>query len=135
VMDGPSLLSELESSAELSRIPVVVMTASGPDPRSSGLRYPVLRKPFDIDELLTLVTECSPRFWDDEEPTEETPLLSERAFAPQTPREDATPRVLCGTCERLASTRCAGCGEPFCRSCIDAGLDGRCAKCWRQAHL
>lgn len=128
VMDGPSLLGELESSGQYAGIPVVVMTASSPDSRSSSLRYPVLRKPFDLDDLIRIVTECAPRFWDEEEPTDETSLISER---PQTRRkiEESTAKVRCATCELLASSRCVGCGEPFCRRCLDAGPTGRCPKC------
>jgi CheY-like chemotaxis protein len=132
VMDGPTLLLELESSAELASIPVVIMTASGPDPRTSGLRYPVLRKPFHLDDLMQIVTERSPRLWDEEDSTDETSLPA----VPVAARiiDDATPTVHCFACDRVASTRCVGCGEAFCRRCIDAGPDGRCAKCWRQAH-
>ena len=133
VMDGPSFLRELEASAELATIPVVVMTASGPDPSSSGLRYPVLRKPFDLEELMRLVTERSPRLWDDEAGTDETSSVNGIALQRES-RDDATPRVHCATCDSYASTRCVGCGGAFCRRCIDAGPDGRCASCWKKAH-
>ena len=130
VMDGLTFLGELETSADLSSIPVVVMTASGPDSRSSGLRYPVLRKPFDLEALLRIVTECSPRLWDEEDATDETqvpPIGRAR-------RDDATPRVGCIMCESVASARCVGCGEAYCRRCLDAGPDGRCPICRRQAR-
>jgi CheY-like chemotaxis protein len=133
VMDGPSLLVELEASAEHSGIPVVVMTASGPDSRSSGLRYPVLRKPFNLDDLMRIVTECAPRLWDDEEPTEETSVPFERVVSVRG-FEDATPRVLCIACDLPASTRCVGCGEGFCRACLDGGATGRCPRCRSAAH-
>jgi CheY-like chemotaxis protein len=133
VMDGSAFLSALEASAELSCIPVVIMTASGPDPWTSGLRYPVLRKPFDLDELLGIVTVCSPRLWDEEHGTEETSLPSSDRGGKLSSGDD-TPRVRCIACDRIASTRCVACGESFCRRCIDAGPDGRCAKCWRAAH-
>jgi CheY-like chemotaxis protein len=132
VMDGTTLLRELEASAELSAIPVVVMTASGPDPRSSGLRYPLLRKPFHLEEMMRLVTEYSPRLWDDEVGTDETAALN-GAATPRA-RDDATPRVICTSCDRYASTRCVRCGRAFCRACIDAGPDGQCAACWKEAH-
>jgi CheY-like chemotaxis protein len=128
VMDGPSLLVELESSAEHAGIPVVVMTASGPDSRTSALRYPVLRKPFNLDDLMRIVTECAPRFWDDEEPTEETSMPFDRIRAMRA-FEDATPRILCIGCDVPASTRCVGCGEAFCRRCFDGGATARCPKC------
>ena len=134
VMDGSALLAELEASVELSNIPVVVMTASGPDPGTSGLRYPLLRKPFGVEALLRLVTVCSPRLWDEEEPTDEASQVNDRPAVPKDPGDDATPRVHCIACDRRATTRCVGCGEAFCRGCIDAGPDGRCAKCWREAH-
>jgi CheY-like chemotaxis protein len=133
VMDGPTLLLELESSADLAGIPVVIMTASGPDPRTTGLRYPVLRKPFHLDELVRIVTERSPRLWDEEDSTDETSLPAVPVAA-KVVADDATPKVHCFACNRIASTRCVGCGEAFCRRCIDAGPDGRCPKCWKQAH-
>ena len=132
VMDGPTFLRELEASAELSSIPVVVMTASGPDPGSSALRYPLLRKPFDLEEMMRLVTECSPRLWDDEAGTDET--TGHNGSPSNRVRDDATPRVHCVSCDSYASTRCVGCGGAFCRRCIDAGPDGRCATCWKKAH-
>jgi CheY-like chemotaxis protein len=132
VMDGPAFLGELEASADLSTIPVVLMTASGPDPRTSGLRYPLLRKPFGIDDLIRMVADRSPRLWDEEEaPTDEVSVVSD---APRAVRDDATPRVRCSVCERRATVRCVTCGEAFCRSCIDAAPDGSCARCWRAAH-
>jgi CheY-like chemotaxis protein len=132
VMDGPALLAALETSADLSTIPVVVVTASGPDPRTSGLRYPVLRKPFHLDELMRIVTELSPRLWDEEAGTDETSIPDGVRRAPRF--DESTPRIVCSTCPRIASARCVSCGEAFCRRCLDAGPDGRCAKCWRAAH-
>ncbi|MGO8993843.1 MAG: response regulator [Polyangiaceae bacterium] len=134
VMDGPALLAELEASAELSCIPVVVMTASGPDARTSGLRYPVLRKPFALDELMRIVTECCPRLWDEEDSTDETSVAHGRPVVAGARGDDATPRMRCVACKAVASTRCVACGEAFCRRCIDAGPDGRCETCWRNAH-
>jgi CheY-like chemotaxis protein len=133
VMDGPTLISALEASAELSAIPVVIMTASGPDPRTAGLRYPVLRKPFNLDELIRIVTERSPRLWDDEDGTDETSIVN--GVIPDVARlDDATPKVHCTTCESVANTRCVACGEAFCRRCIDASPDGRCRACWKGPH-
>jgi CheY-like chemotaxis protein len=132
VMDGMTLLRNLESSAEHSAIPVIVMTASGPDAQTSGLRYPVLRKPFDLDELMRLVSERSPRLWDEEDGTDKTSVPEGSGAHGCT--GDSTPRVLCVGCDQIASTRCVGCGEAFCRRCIDAGPDGRCPTCWKEAH-
>jgi CheY-like chemotaxis protein len=134
VMDGAAFLKEIEASAELSTIPVVVMTASGPDPRTSGLRYPLLRKPFGIDELVRIVTERSPRLWDEEEPTDEVSTVTDTGSLRRIAVSDATPRTYCSMCDRRATMRCVGCGEAFCRGCIDAGPDGRCARCWREKH-
>ena len=130
VMDGTTLLSELEASGQYAGIPVVVMTASGPDPCTSALPYPVLRKPFDVDDLVALVTEYSPRLWDDEEATDEVPIISE---APSS-RGEVTLRIVCSVCAVPATARCVGCGEAFCRNCLDAGPDGRCSTCWRAQH-
>ncbi len=137
VMDGPSLLGELEASAEHAGIPVVVMTASSPDSRTSGLRYPLLRKPFKLDDLMRLVTDCAPRLWDEEEPTEETSIVSERPVPPlkasaaraDGKADDSTAKVRCVNCNLHASVRCVGCGEGFCRRCLDAGPSGRCPAC------
>jgi CheY-like chemotaxis protein len=67
-VDGYAVLRALESG-DAPHVPVVVMTAVGPNERSSGLPYPVLRKPFTIDELLSVITQYAPRLWDEEEPT------------------------------------------------------------------
>jgi CheY-like chemotaxis protein len=128
VMDGSSLIGELEASSAHGGIPVVVMTASGPDARTSALRYPVLRKPFSLDALVRIVSECAPRLWDEEEPTDETRLPpSERASA------ESTAKVRCAKCDLPASARCVRCGEGFCRKCLDAGPSGLCIRC-RQAN-
>jgi hypothetical protein len=66
-----------------------------------------------------------PRLWDPDEPPT---------------REDAEPvtepllhtlRDTCAICSGLASTRCRACHRSFCRACLDAGPDGRCAACFR----
>jgi CheY-like chemotaxis protein len=130
-MDGPSFLRELESSLELPRVPVILMSASSASHLTSSLEYPLLRKPFGIDELMTLVTTYCPRLWDDEEPTtEETSIIRDRESL-----IDATPRQQCCRCERnRASTRCVACGEALCKACLDAGPDGRCARCCAPAR-
>jgi CheY-like chemotaxis protein len=126
VMDGPSLIEELEASSTHGGIPVVVMTASGPDTRTSGLRYPVLRKPFSLDALVRIVSECAPRLWDEEAPTDETRRPSDRAAA------ESTAKVRCAKCDLPASARCVRCGEGFCRNCLDAGPSGLCSSCRRE---
>jgi CheY-like chemotaxis protein len=123
VMDGSRLIDELEASSDHAGIPVVVMTASGPDSKTSALRYPVLRKPFTLDALMRIVTECAPRLWDEEEPTDETRLASERAGP------DSTAKVRCAKCDLPAAARCVRCGEGFCRKCLDAGPSGLCLAC------
>ncbi len=76
IVDGRTLLEEIESSTELASLPVVVMTAADCDALTSALRYPLLRKPFDIDALLQAISAYVPRIWDDDElPTEEHPVL------------------------------------------------------------
>jgi CheY-like chemotaxis protein len=69
VMDGRTLLLELEAHPELAALRVVVLTASAVDEASSTLRVPLLRKPVEVGALLRIVEQYSPRFWDDEEPT------------------------------------------------------------------
>src|SRR6202012_1669404 len=100
----PSLLVELEGSAEHAAIPVVVMTASSPDRQSSGLRYPLLRKPFNIEDPMRVVPECAPRLWDEEEePTEEMPFFSEKPSSTRTKTEESTAKVRCVACDHVAS--------------------------------
>jgi CheY-like chemotaxis protein len=130
VMDGTALLDAIESSADLSAIPIILMTASRPDAPTSGLQYPLLRKPFGVEALMSLVMERAPRLWDDDEATDEISIIEDRPSAVG----DATSRMRCTVCDARASTRCTGCGEAFCRPCIDAGPDGRCPKCWRDRH-
>ena len=68
-VDGYGVLRELESPlSTLPDVAVVVMTAAGPSERTSGLPYPILRKPFTIEELFEVITHYAPRLWDDEEP-------------------------------------------------------------------
>jgi CheY-like chemotaxis protein len=69
-VDGYAVLRELEHGEKPHpEVAVVVMTASGPNEKSSGLPYPVLRKPFTIEELLSVITHYAPRLWDEDEPT------------------------------------------------------------------
>jgi CheY-like chemotaxis protein len=123
-MDGTMFLRELEASSELPEVPIIVMTASNPGPPTSSIAYPLLRKPFGIDELLRLVTTYCPRVFDQEEPT-----TGEDAILPF----DETPRDRCATCTKRASTRCPTCGEPFCKRCFAAGKEGGCAVCARRS--
>jgi CheY-like chemotaxis protein len=127
VVDGRSVLEEIKAAANLADLSVVVMTAADRTPETSAMPYPMLRKPFDLETLLHTVATYAPRLWDDEElPTDEDlPSLRE---------VDGTPRVACIRCGGSASIRCPGCGEAFCRRCLDAGPDGRCEKCWRRKH-
>jgi CheY-like chemotaxis protein len=69
-VDGYAVLREIESpKSSIPDVAVVVMTAAGPSEQTSGLPYPVLRKPFTIDELFGVITHYAPRLWDDDEPT------------------------------------------------------------------
>ena len=126
VMDGQTLLAEIGARPELADLPIVVSTASAANEDSSTLRVPLLRKPFEIDALLRIVGQYSPRFWDDDEPPTEQTLL------PPEPSND-TVRQWCAMCGAVAQARCTRCGQPFCRGCLDAGPDGACARCWRLA--
>jgi CheY-like chemotaxis protein len=60
VMSGAEILQRLRADPDLREIPVVLMTAAAPVP---GEREPpadaVLRKPFDLDELLAVVARHS----------------------------------------------------------------------------
>jgi CheY-like chemotaxis protein len=123
VMNGSAMLEALEAHADLSQIPVVIMTAAEARPETSSLRYPLLRKPFGIDALMHVVTSQSPRLWDDGEvPTEERAVVDDPA---------QTARARCVSCDAAAGTRCVACGEAYCRTCLDAAPDGVCAACWR----
>ena len=55
VMDGMTLLAELERRKELVGIQVVVMTAASASVETSTLPYPLLRKPFALAALLEIV--------------------------------------------------------------------------------
>jgi len=54
IMTGWQVLEEIRLRPELGSIPVIVLTAVSQDMPTGGVSA-VLRKPFDIDELLTLV--------------------------------------------------------------------------------
>jgi CheY-like chemotaxis protein len=55
LMDGMTLLVELERRKELVDIQVVVMTATSASVETSTLPYPLLRKPFALEALLEIV--------------------------------------------------------------------------------
>ncbi|HEY2513444.1 MAG TPA: response regulator [Polyangiaceae bacterium] len=120
VMNGETLLRTLESKSEFRELPVVIFTAASPTAETSGLRYPLLRKPFSVQSLLELVTTYLPRFWDDDETTtnKEIPALLRD-----------TPRAACAGCSGRASIRCAQCGVAFCSRCFGPGHGGRCVQC------
>jgi CheY-like chemotaxis protein len=51
VMDGPSLIAALRANDKLATLPVVVMSAA-----SDGVPgYPMLRKPFKLEDLVGIV--------------------------------------------------------------------------------
>jgi CheY-like chemotaxis protein len=130
-MDGETLLGHLERNGP-EHLPIVVMTAAGPSPSTSGLQYPLLRKPFGLEALLKVVTTYCPRLWDEDEPTtDETSIIRSRPA----PLVEETPFDRCSRCEKRAASRCPGCGEPFCKNCLDAGPDGRCARCFRALQM
>jgi CheY-like chemotaxis protein len=128
-MDGRELLVELEARPDLAAVPIVLMTASSATPETSALRYPLLRKPFGLELFMQVITTYCPRLWDDDEPPTQEDLLP-LADGPSS----STSRDHCCVCGGAARTRCPGCGEAFCRACLDAGPDGHCARCWRAAH-
>ena len=130
-MDGPTYLDVIASSAELSAIPVVVMTAAAVSEDTSTLPFPLLRKPFDYDALLHVIAGYCPRLWDDEAPTSERGALR----SDSAPLGSDTCAHPCVACERQGSTRCAGCGQAFCKGCLDSGPDGLCVACWRAARV
>ncbi len=76
VMNGHTLLGEIEARPDLAALPIVVLTASSVDEASSTLNVPLLRKPIGIEALLTIVEHYAPRFWDDEEPLTEEVSIS-----------------------------------------------------------
>ncbi len=124
VMTGSELLRALESSPGLASIPVVLMTAAEARQETSALRYPLLRKPFGIDALLSIVSSCSPRLWDDgERSTDVRDVIEDPAD---------TVRASCVGCSGAASSRCAGCGDAYCAPCLGTLPDGPCAACWRK---
>ena len=128
-IDGRAVIETLESSPDLPGVPIVLLTAASPNEGTAALPYPLLRKPISTDDFLRVVASQCPRLWDEiEPPTDEDSVRGLAGFSD-------TARDRCSTCrERRASTRCRGCGEAFCKVCLDAGPDGRCAVCWRRAH-
>jgi CheY-like chemotaxis protein len=53
-MDGWQVIDHLRQRDELPHVPIAVITAVGRDLRNAA-EYPALRKPIEIDELLSLV--------------------------------------------------------------------------------
>lgn len=51
VMDGPTLIERLRATCATRRLPVLMLSAHPP----AGIGVPVMRKPFDANELATLV--------------------------------------------------------------------------------
>jgi CheY-like chemotaxis protein len=131
-MDGRTLLLVLDAHVEWCHLPIVLMTASGPSAETSGLRYPLLRKPFSVDELLRVITTYSPRLWDEDEPPTDQDSVVLRERGPVFTAAD-TSRDRCQICTTRASGRCPACGEAFCRRCLDTGASGRCARCVARA--
>lgn len=127
VMDGRTLLKEIEAHPEFLGVPIVVMTASAVDEASSTVKVPMLRKPVDVDALLRIVEQYSPRFWDEDEPgTEETLIVCESEA------DRATAKHFCAGCGQVAQTRCSGCGTALCQTCFARGSGGVCADCCRE---
>ena len=56
-MDGLELYSHLRETEELKQIPTLFISASLPPEKIKKLSLHVLRKPFDLDELLHLVNQ------------------------------------------------------------------------------
>jgi len=129
-MDGRAVIDTIESTSDLPGVRIVLLTATSPNEGTSALPYPLLRKPISGDEFLRVVAELCPRLWDENEPpTDEDSVVSDLTNISDTTRDR------CSACrERRASTRCRGCGEAYCKVCLDAGPDGLCARCWRRAH-
>jgi len=130
-MDGRKFLDVIGASAELSAIPVIVMTAAAASEDTSTLPFPLLRKPFDYDALLYVIAGYCPRLWDDEPPTSEKRALR----SDSAPLGSDTCAHQCVACDRRGRTRCTGCGQAFCKGCLDSGSDGLCIACWRSARV
>ena len=54
VMDGWQVLEELREDQRLGHVPIVVLTAFGRD-LGTAARFPVLRKPVELPDLLEAV--------------------------------------------------------------------------------
>jgi len=57
IMDGLTFLSHKRRAPELSRIPVVIVSATNHGPVDGA--HCVLRKPFELDDLLETVHQCA----------------------------------------------------------------------------
>jgi CheY-like chemotaxis protein len=61
VMSGTELLGRLRADPALEDVPVVLMTAAIPGRGESPLPAEVLRKPFELEDLLATVARFCPR--------------------------------------------------------------------------
>jgi CheY-like chemotaxis protein len=128
-VDGRAVIDEIESSADLPEVPIVLMTASSPGEGTSVLPYPLLRKPVTGEAFLRVVVDLCPRLWDAHEP----PTAENSEIRGLFELSDTT-RDRCSACrERRASVRCSGCGEAYCRACYGSGAGGRCTRCGARA--
>jgi CheY-like chemotaxis protein len=60
-MNGADLLRRLRAEPTLEKVPMVLMTAALPRSDEPRLATEVLRKPFDLDDLLaTVARHCPP---------------------------------------------------------------------------
>jgi CheY-like chemotaxis protein len=60
-MSGADLLRRLRAEPALDKVPMVLMTAALPRSDEPGLATEILRKPFDLDDLLaTVARHCPP---------------------------------------------------------------------------
>ncbi len=70
--------------------------------------------------------------WPDEAPTDRTEIPPAVSML-----LESTSRERCKRCGGRAAARCVGCGEPFCRGCIDptsvSATDTRCRECTPRA--
>lgn len=78
IMSGWELLDELAKIPRLAALPVIVFTAAGdPLPSPTKLKKPVVRKPIDVELLLSLVNEyCGVAAAGNEPPSDLLPKIA-----------------------------------------------------------
>ena len=118
-MGGAEFLRAIAKVPEWAAVPHILFTALNASEHPPG--HHVLRKPLNLDELIWSVTEVCPALWGDEDEhgTDRTSMPKVDDATSAEPSEEETKREVCAGCGARAATRCARCGLPFCKTCVE----------------